>query len=132
MSENDKPQDSTAPAAAPNPAPAAPPLLADQVLPPNLFILPVNSPVVFPTLLAPILVNQPRFVAMIEEAINRQRVVGLLLTRAGDPKDDTKPEDLYDTGVAVKIIKRLKMPDGSVNLLVHGMKRFRMKRVLSE
>src|ERR1044071_2336150 len=55
--------------------------LGDQTLPPNLFILPINSPIVFPTLLAPLLVTQPRFVAMIEEAINRQRMIGLLLTR---------------------------------------------------
>jgi ATP-dependent Lon protease len=104
----------------------------DQLLPPNLFILPVNGPLVFPTLLAPLLVNQPRHVAMIEEAISRQRMLGLLLTRNGDSKESTKPEDLYDVGVAVKIIKRLKMQDGSVNLLVHSMKRFRSKRVLSD
>lgn len=107
-------------------------VLNDQILPPNLFVLPVNSPVVFPTLLAPLLVSHPRQVAMIEEAINRQRMLGLLLTRNGENKEDTRPENLYDVGVAVKIIKRLKMPDGSVNLLVHAMKRFRSKKVLSE
>ena len=107
-------------------------LLPDQILPPNLFILPVNSPIVFPTLLAPLLVSQPRFIAMIEEAISRQRMIGLLLTREGEAKENAKPEDLYPFGVVVKIIKRLKMPDGSVNLLVHSMKRFRSKRVLSD
>jgi ATP-dependent Lon protease len=107
-------------------------VVQDQMLPPNLFILPVNSPLVFPTMLAPIMVSLPRHVAMIEEAINRQRMVGLLLTREGDVTEKTKPEDLYDFGVVVKIVKRLRMPDGSVNLLVHSIKRFRSKRVLSE
>lgn len=107
-------------------------ILSDQILPPNLFILPINSPIVFPTLLAPLLVTHPRFVGMIEEAISRQRMIGLLLTREGEAKEDIKPEDLYEYGVVVKIIKRLKMPDGSVNLLVHSMKRFRNKRVLSD
>ena len=106
-------------------------ILPDQILPPNLFILPINSPIVFPTLLAPLLINHPRYVAMIEEAINRQRMIGLFLTRDGEVKEDTKPDDLYAIGVAVKIVKRLKMPDGSVNLLVHSMKRFRSKRILS-
>ncbi len=105
---------------------------SEQLLPQNLFILPVNGRIVFPTLLAPLVVSQPRLVAMIEEAINRQRVVGLLLTRDGDVKDEPKPEELYEFGVAVKIIKRLKLPDGSINLLLHGMKRFRSKRVLSD
>ena len=107
-------------------------ILPDQILPPNLFVLPLSSSVIFPTLMAPILVTQPRFINAIEEAINRQRFIGLLLTREGEVRDDTKPEELYDVGVVVKILKRLKMPDGSVNLLVHSMKRFRSKRVLSD
>ena len=107
-------------------------ILPEQALPPNLFVLPVNGPVAYPTLLSPLLVSLPKHVAMIEEAINRQRMIGLILTRNGEAPEDIKPEDLYDVGVVVKIIKRLKMPDGSVNLLLHSMKRFRMKRVLSE
>ena len=107
-------------------------IIPEQMLPPNLFVLPVNSPIVFPTLLAPLLITQPRYVAMIEEAINRQRLIGLLVTRQGDVNENTRPEDLYDVGVVVKIIKRLRMPEGSVNLLVHSVKRFRSKRVLSE
>ena len=107
-------------------------VLTDQLLPPNLFVLPVNTSVVYPTLMAPLLVSIPRYVATIEEAISRQRLIGLLLTREGEVREDTKPEDLYDVGVVVKILKRLKMPDGSVNLLVHSMKRFRSRRVLSE
>ncbi len=107
-------------------------IVQDQMLPPNLFVLPINTPIVFPTLLAPLLVSQPRYVAMIEEAITRQRLIGLLVTRQGEVGESTKPEDLYDVGVVVKIIKRLRMPDGSVNLLVHSVKRFRSRRVLSE
>ncbi len=107
-------------------------VLSDQNLPANLFVLPVNSPLVFPTLLAPLLVTHPKHVGMIEEAINRKRVIGLLLTREGDVQEDTEYQSLYDFGVAVKIIKRLKMPDGSVNLLVHSLKRFRSRKVLSE
>jgi ATP-dependent Lon protease len=107
-------------------------MVPDQILPPNLFILPINSPVVFPTLLAPLLVSLPKHIAMVEEAINRQRTIGLLVTRDGPVTEATKPEDLYSVGVVAKIVKRLKMPDGSINLLVHSMKRFRCKRVLAE
>ncbi|MBI2711527.1 MAG: endopeptidase La [Bdellovibrio sp.] len=106
--------------------------LPDQILPPNLFVLPVNSPVVFPTLLAPLLITLPRHVAMVEEAINRERMLGLLQTRQGDVTETLKPDALHTVGVVVKIIKRLKMPDGSVNLLVHSLRRFKSKKVLSE
>ncbi len=107
-------------------------VLPDQLLPPNLFVLPVSSPIVFPTLLAPLVVHHPRLVAMVEEAINRQRVIGLLQVREGEVQEKTAPGDLHPVGVAVKILKRLKMPDGSINLLVHSMKRFRTKSVLSD
>jgi ATP-dependent Lon protease len=104
----------------------------DQLLPPNLFVLPINGPMVFPTLLAPLLVTQPKLIAMVEEAIGRNRLVGLLLTRAGDVTEKTRPADLFDVGVVVKIVKRLKMADGSINLLLHSVKRFRARRVLSD
>lgn len=107
-------------------------VVADQVLPSNLFILPVNHPIIYPTLIAPVMVVRPKLIAMVEESISRQRWLGLLLTREADSQADLNAADLYDVGVAVKIVKRLKMPDGSINLLVQSVKRFRAKRVLSD
>lgn len=107
-------------------------VLPDQMLPPNLFLLPNDGPVIFPTLMSPLLVTHPRFIATVEEAINRQRLLGVVLTREGAVRADEKPEEIYNVGVVVKILKRLKMPDGSINLLVHSMKRFRVKRILAE
>lgn len=104
----------------------------DSILPPNLFVLPVNSAVIYPTLMAPLSVSTPRFISTVEEAIDRQRVIGLVLTREKEVNPKTKAADLFEVGVAVKILKRLKMPDGSVNLLVHSIRRFRVKSVLSE
>lgn len=133
MSDTEAPDTTEKPPAAPSSAPAGGGLVvSDQILPPNLFVLPVSNSVIYPTLMAPLMVTSPRFVATVEEAINRQRLIGLMLVRDGDVKDDQKPEDLHQVGVVVKILKRLKMPDGSVNLLLHSMKRFRSKRVLSE
>ncbi|MBY0471146.1 endopeptidase La [bacterium] len=133
MSDTEAPDTTEKPPAAPSTAPSGGGLVVpDQILPPNLFVLPVSNSVIYPTLMAPLMVTSPRFVATVEEAINRQRLIGLMLVRDGDVKDDQKPEDLHQVGVVVKILKRLKMPDGSVNLLLHSMKRFRSKRVLSE
>ncbi len=123
---------SAAPAGTPKGGQGGGLVLPDQILPPNLFILPVNAPVVFPTLLTPLLVTQPRHIQMIEEVISRQRIFALVQTRDGEVRENMKPGDLHDVGVVVKIIKRLKMPDGGINLLVHSMKRFRVKKVLSD
>ena len=107
-------------------------VLPDQILPPNLFVLPVNNTVVFPTLMSPLVVNVPRFTSTVEEAIGRQRWLGLLLVKEGEVREELKSDDLYRTGVIVKILKRLKLPDGSSNLLVHSVKRIHAKRFLAE
>ncbi len=107
-------------------------ILPDQALPPNLFIIPVNSSIIYPSLMAPMMVSIPRFVATAEEAIARNRTVGLILTKNEELREDVKPDELHEVGVVVKILKRLKMPDGSVNLLLQSQKRFRRKKVLSD
>jgi ATP-dependent Lon protease len=107
-------------------------VLQDQILPPNLFILPTNSSIVYPSLMAPLVVSEPKFIAAIEEVLQRNRVIGLVLTRDEQLDEHVALSRLYDVGVVVKVLKRLKMPDGSVNLLIHSIKRFRIKKVLSD
>ncbi len=121
------------PAAEPGSAPdVASLVIADQVLPPNLFVLPTHSSIVFPSLMAPLVVNLPKFVSVVEESLQRNRILGLVLTREDELREDVTADRLYQYGVVVKILKRLKMPDGSVNLLVHSMKRFRIKKIFSD
>ncbi len=107
-------------------------VLPDQILPPNLFVLPTNSSIVYPSLMAPLVVSHPKFVAAIEETIQRNRLIGIVLTQEEDLHENVKANRLYSVGVVAKVLKRLKMPDGSVNLLIHSMKRFRIKKVLAD
>ncbi len=106
--------------------------LPEQILPPNLLILPLSGPIVFPSLMAPLSIQLSRFVNSAEEAIEGHRVIGLLMIKSDQLSDKLKLEDLYQIGVACKIIKRIKLPDGSINLLVHGMRRFKVSRTLSQ
>src|SRR5688500_12921870 len=111
---DDQPDSNTTSPANPQNQPPSRPagslVLQDQILPPNLFVVPAHTTVIYPTLMAPFSVTLPRFVATVEEAINRQRLLGLILTRKNEPDPNVTPEDLYDMGVVVKILKRLKMP----------------------
>ena len=59
-----------------------------------------------------------------EEEEDEEEYVGLNSPADISPKGIT-PKDIYKVGVLCKVIKKLKLPDGSVNLLVHGMKRYR-------
>lgn len=104
----------------------------DAALPPHLVVLPIASGVVFPSLMAPILVTLPKYIAAVEEAISRHRTIALLVIKDGDVREGLEPKDLYTYGVAAKILKRLKMPDGSINLLVHSIKRLSVQKVIAE
>lgn len=107
-------------------------VLADKSLPPHLLTIPLNGPVVFPTLMAPVMIHLPRFIETAEEVIGKNRTIALLMPKEGDARADLQSSDLYSHGVVAKIIKRLKMPDGSINLLVQSIKRIRVKKVLAE
>jgi ATP-dependent Lon protease len=107
-------------------------VLPDQVLPPNLFVMPYAGQLIFPTLMAPMPIGHTRYVSTVEESISRQRYLGLLLTRESEIHENLKPEDLYEVGVIVKVLKRIKLTDGSISILVHSLKRFRAKRFLSQ
>lgn len=95
-------------------------------------ILPVNHAVIYPTLMAPLLVSEPRFVSLVEELLENSessknsKMFGLLLSRSRKVDHEIQLDDLYQIGVLIKVLKRLKMPDGTVNLLVHSLKRFRV------
>ncbi len=110
------------------------PAVPGQILPPHLLILPMNQAVVFPTMMAPIQVVIPSHIQMVEEVILKHphRSLGLLLTREGDATETTRSGDLHPVGVMVKVLKRLKLPDGSIHLLVHSARRFKVRQVLAE
>ena len=86
-------------------------VLPSQILPPNLFVLPMNSSIIYPSLMAPLMVNLPQYVTVVEEAIQRNRIVGILLTREDELRENVPAENLYSVGVVVKILKRLKYYD---------------------
>lgn len=112
--------------------PAASLTLPDQSLPPHLFVLPLSHTVIFPTLMAPMVVSGVKDLATVEEAMNQSRLVGLLVVKDHDAGDSPRFDQLSTVGVVAKILKRIKLPDGSVNLLIHAMKRFRVKKLISE
>ncbi len=104
----------------------------DQALPTNLFVIPSTGPVVFPTLIAPFVIWHPQAIATIEEAMSRHKVVGFLLTRSDDIPDKVTSADLFDVGIAARILKRIKLPDGNIHVLIQGVSRFRIKQTLSQ
>jgi ATP-dependent Lon protease len=85
-------------------------------------VLPLRDIVVFPGMIVPLFVGRQKSVKAIEFAIDN-KVKLLLVTQKDAVNDDPKPEDIHRTGVLVNILQLLKLPDGTVKLLVEGLNR---------
>jgi ATP-dependent Lon protease len=103
----------------------------DQVLPKQIYIVPIRYRPIFPGIITPLIISQGRFSDAIDKVIGGSRAIGLVLLKQ-DEIDDIKPADLYIHGTAAKILKKINLPDGGVNVLINSVKRFRITNIISE
>lgn len=94
----------------------------------QLFILPVTDVVIFPHVIFPIVIDDPHFVEMVNEALIRRQLVGMVTQIPGSGKEGKT----YSTGTAASVLKLFHMQDGTTRLLVQGVYRFRIIRVLEQ
>jgi ATP-dependent Lon protease len=98
-------------------------------LPEALPILPLKDSVPFPDTLMPLAIGQPRSIELVNDALGGNRMVVMVAARAGEI-ENPGPEDLFTVGVAGVVARMLKVPDGSLRVLVHGAQRVEIGDVL--
>ena len=104
---------------------------ASQILtqePADLPLLPLRDVVVFPHMVIPLFVGRPRSIKALELAMEGGNNI-MLVAQKSAGKDDPTPDDLYDIGCAASILQMLKLPDGTVKVLVEGQQRARIHAV---
>ena len=100
-----------------------------QVLPPKLNILPMTGTPVFPGIFTPLMVAGERDVELIEHIMSEHGFIGLVLTTSGDAEDPTG-DDLYKVGTVAKVVRKVNLPDGGINIFISTLKRFRIKKFI--
>jgi ATP-dependent Lon protease len=95
-------------------------------LPETLPVLPLKETVVFPEAVAPLAIGEARSVRLIDEVMNRpERVLALVVSR--DPQlAEPPPEQLHEIGTAAVVQRMVRVPDGTVRVLVQGFRRVRI------
>ncbi|CAM5194299.1 Lon protease OS=Castellaniella defragrans OX=75697 GN=lon PE=2 SV=1 [Castellaniella denitrificans] len=104
---------------------------ASQILtqePVELPLLPLRDVVVFPHMVIPLFVGRPRSIKALELAMEAGSSV-MLVAQKSAGKDEPTPDDLYEIGCAANILQMLKLPDGTVKVLVEGLQRARVHEV---
>src|SRR5690606_32089659 len=89
----------------------------------TLPILPLRDIVVFPHQPVPLFVGREKSVRALEEAMRVEGKQILLATQKDKDDDDPKPEAIYDVGVVATVLQLLKLPDGTVKVLLEGQAR---------
>ncbi|MFL5967172.1 MAG: endopeptidase La [Gaiellaceae bacterium] len=99
---------------------------ADAIaFPATLPVLPLKETVVFPDSMTPLAIGQERSIKLIEDVVSGDRTVALVTVRTADA-DPPGWDDLYDVGTAAVVHKMIRVPDGTLRILVQGANRIRL------
>ena len=85
----------------------------------HLPVLPLRDIVVFPHMIVPLFVGREKSILALEAVVAADKKL-LLVTQKDASQDDPAPQDIYDTGVVGTVLQLLKLPDGTVKVLVEG------------
>ena len=94
-----------------------------------IMMMPLRDIVVFPHMVASLFVGRQKSINAVEEALRGDKKI-FLVTQKDSSIDHPEEENMYQIGTLCTILQMLKLPDGSVKVLVEGAKRYRMKKFI--
>jgi len=94
-------------------------------IPAELPILPLRGVVVYPLTVVPLAIGQPRSIRLVDDVVLGKKLVGLVASKRPE-LEEPMPEDCYTVGTLALIQRLLRMPDGTMRILVLGLERIRI------
>ncbi|MCC6224671.1 MAG: endopeptidase La [Thermoleophilia bacterium] len=104
---------------------------AELEIPPTLPVLPLRDTVVFPESMSPLAIGQERSIRLVDEAVAGNRLVVLVASKASEV-EAPGAADVHTIGTAAVIHRMLRIPDGTLRVLVQGVRRVRLVRWVAE
>jgi len=99
----------------------------DSALPEELSILPVKGVAIYPEMSFPLLIGQQRSIALVDEALVKDRTIGVIAVKNEDA-EEPGTDDLFKVGTVVVILKMLKLPNNALSVLVQGRHKFTVQK----
>jgi ATP-dependent Lon protease len=100
----------------------------EQLLPHKLHLVAIMGRPIFPGIFTPIMIGNPTDVKVIDDAVAGDGMIGLIMLL--NDVDAPAITDLYTVGTVAKIVKKINLPDGGVNIFISTLKRFKIKKTL--
>jgi ATP-dependent Lon protease len=105
--------------------------LDELEIPNELPVLPLKETVVFPQSMTPLAIGQERSIKLVEDAVDGERLLALVTVDNPEP-DQPGWDDLHEIGTAAVIHKLIRVPDGTLRILVQGARRVRLERRIKD
>ncbi|MCK4417685.1 MAG: endopeptidase La [Candidatus Latescibacteria bacterium] len=102
-----------------------------QKIPSKIPILPLRNMVVFPSMAVPLMVSREKSVRLVDDVLSGNKLIGAITQRDPDVEEPTW-NDIYDFGTVSVVLRMIKMPDGSMRVLIQGITRFRIEKPLAD
>jgi ATP-dependent Lon protease len=100
---------------------------AEVEVPSSLPALPLKETVIFPQSVSPLAIGQERSIRLVDDVLEGERMLALVTVRNSDAEEPGW-DDLYETGTAAVVHKMLRVPDGTLRILVQGVARIHLQR----
>jgi ATP-dependent Lon protease len=102
-----------------------------QPVPSALPVLPLKEMVPYPDTLTPLAVGRERSMRVVNDVLSGERMLVMVASKSPD-LEEPGPDDLYDVGVVGVVARMLKVPDGTIRILVQGTERVRLTDYVAE
>ena len=103
----------------------------ESLLPERLFVIPIEGRPMFPGIFTPLMISSAEDVRSVERAFSENAFIGIVLVKNDENSEKPSCGDLHRVGTAARIIKKINLPDGGLNVFISTVKRFRIKKTLS-
>jgi len=94
----------------------------------NIPVLPLRDVVIFPSVVSPLFVGREKSMVALQASMAADKQIMMIAQREAE-KDDPQPEDLYEVGTIATVLQLIKLPDGTVKVLVEGNRRARIDKI---
>ena len=103
----------------------------DLEVPPTLPVLPLKETVVFPQSMTPLAIGQERSIKLVDDVVSGDRMLALVTVK-DEEVEAPGWDDLYEVGTAAVVHKLIRVPDGTLRILVQGIRRIKLDKRVSD
>ena len=101
---------------------------SDQLLPNKLTLIPLQGRPIFPGIFTPMMINSSDDVKVLDDVYEKDGFIGIVMAK--NDEDSPSVEDLHRVGTVARIIKKVNLPDGGINIFISTVKRFKIRKTL--